>query len=85
MITNILIALAVVLGAVIFNWQRDKTSFLQAAKDYWLQYIAVFVVTGFLTGYLLESELGHRIFQIAIGFAIVVFWGIIFGWLKKKV
>jgi cytochrome bd-type quinol oxidase subunit 1 len=85
MLTNIIIALFVVLAAIVFYWQKDKTSFLAAARSYWLLYVVVFAVTAFLTGWLLDSEFGRRVFQIAVGGSIVFYWAFLSGLFKKKV
>jgi len=85
MLTNIIIALLVVLAAIVFYWQKDKSSFLAAAKSYWLLYAVVFAVTAFLTGWLLDSEWGRRVFQVAVGGSIVFYWAFLSGLIKKKV
>ena len=85
MLTNIIIALLVVFAAIVFYWQKDKTSFLASLKSYWLLYAVVFAVTAFLTGWLLDSEWGRRVFQIAVGGSIVFYWAFLSGLIKKKV
>ena len=84
MITNLIIGFGIALAAVIYNWQKDKTSFAASLKAYWLLYIAVFIVTTFLTGWLLDSAIGRRIFQVSVGGAVVFYWGFFKGLIFKK-
>ncbi len=80
MLSNLIIALLVSLASVIFYWQRDKSTFLVSLKGYWLLHVIVFLVTAFLTGYLIDSQVGRKIFQVLVGVAIIFLW----NWVTVK-
>lgn len=80
----ILIALFVALAAIILDWQKDKSSFMMALETNWLKYIVVFVVVGFLTGYLFELQIIRYVFAALAGTGVYFFWSFLVNLFKKK-
>lgn len=80
-ITYILLALVMALLSIVVDWQKDKTSFLYAAKTNVVKYLAILVVGGFFAGYLLDIW-WLRIILVCTG--IYWFWSFFAGLFKSK-
>lgn len=76
MILKILIALLMVVLAIIIDWQKDKTSFLTAAKMNALKYVGVFA------GVLLAAYLPWWAVGLAAGACVYFFWTLIVNLFK---
>lgn len=79
----IIIALIAVFGAIILDWQKDKTSFLAAAQTNWLKYAAMFVFAGFLTGYLLDYKFFRYVLVILTAGGLYFLWSLVVNTVKN--
>jgi hypothetical protein len=79
--TYILLAVTLALIAIVIDWQKDKTSFVIAAKTNFLKYIAIVVIAGFFAGYAL-SLWWLRV--LLVGAGVYFFWTFIVNLVKTK-
>jgi uncharacterized membrane protein (UPF0182 family) len=79
--TYILLAVVLAIAAIIIDWQQDRTSFLQAAKDHALKYIAIVVVAGFFAGWVLQFG---WLRVLLVGAGVYFGWTFLYGLIKKK-
>lgn len=83
MLTNLVIALAVVLFSIIFDRVQEKATF--SFSTHWLKYASVFLLTAFAIPYLI----GWKYFQIlelaAVGVLFSVFFNLVVNWISEKV
>lgn len=71
----IITAFIIVIAASIIDWQKTKTSFLEAWKKFWLKYILVF------TGVILYYLLPNLLIAAAVGALVDMFSDVIWVFL----
>ncbi len=79
----LLTIIAIVLLAIILDWQKDRSSFGSAVKAHFLKYIGMAAGGWFLVGWLLSFATIRLILAVLVAIAVYFFWTLIWDGLVK--